>query len=161
MRILVTASGRYGSTQEIAEVIGRIIKGHGHDVDVVPAPEVEDVAGYDAAVVGGAMYAGQWLRDGRQLIERVGDALVSMPLWVFSSGPVGEEMELAPPPLMDEVIDPLDPRDHAVFGGKLERAQLFIGDKAIAQSLSAEDGDYRDWEVIGLWAENVATELDE
>jgi menaquinone-dependent protoporphyrinogen oxidase len=160
MRVLVTASGRYGSTQEIADVVGRILRGHGHDVDVVPAPEVEDTAGYDAVVMGGAVYAGQWLRDGRQLIERIGDTLPSMPLWVFSSGPVGDDMDLVPPPLMHEVIDPLKPREHVVFAGKLERAQLFIGDKAIAQSLSAQDGDYRDWEAIGIWAEKVATEMD-
>jgi menaquinone-dependent protoporphyrinogen oxidase len=160
MRVLVTASGRYGSTPEIADVIGRIIQGHGHDVDVVPAPEVKDIAGYDAVVMGSAVYAGQWLRDGRELIKRVGDALASMPLWVFSSGPVGDDMELAPPPLMDEVIDPLNPKEHVVFAGKLERSRLLIGDKAIAQSLSAQDGDYRDWEAIGLWAEKVATELD-
>lgn len=160
MRVLVTASGRYGSTQGIAEVIGRIIRGHGHRVDVVPAPEVDDVADYDAVVMGGAVYAGQWLRDGRLLIERVGEALSTMPLWVFSSGPVGDDMELAPPPLMLEAIDLLSPREHAVFAGKLDRARLYLGDKAIAHSLSARDGDYRDWKAIGLWAEQIATELD-
>jgi hypothetical protein len=49
--------------------------------------------------------------------------------------------------------------DHAVFGGKLIRSQLFLGDRAVAQSLGAPDGDYRDWAVIDAWAEKVATEL--
>lgn len=160
MKVLVTASGRYGSTLEIAESIGRTLADHGHDVDVVPAPDVEDVSDYEAVVMGGAIYAGQWLRDGRELIKRVGEQLTTTPLWVFSSGPVGDDMEAAPPPLMADVIDPLRPHDHAVFGGRLERHQLYIGDKAIAQSLGAEDGDYRDWDAITRWAERVASEID-
>lgn len=160
MRVLVTASGRYGSTLEIAEAVGETIAEKGHDVDVVPAPDVDDVSGFDAVVMGGAVYAGQWLRDGRELIKRIGSQLVPMALWVFSSGPVGEDMEVMEPPLMAEVIDPLDPIEHVVFGGKLDRKQLYIGDKAVAQSLSAEDGDYRDWDAIRGWAERVASNLD-
>lgn len=159
MKVLVTASGRYGSTQEIAESIGQKIAEHGHEVSVIPSPEVETVDGFDVVVMGGAVYAGQWLRDGRELIKRVGGDLISLPLYLFSSGPLGDTMDAAPPPLMTEILQPLQARDHAVFGGRLERAGLFIGDKAIAQSLSAEDGDYRDWDEIAAWAEKVASEL--
>lgn len=159
MKVLVTASGRYGSTQQIAETIGEVLSEHGHDVDVIPAPEVSDVSEYEAVVMGGAVYAGQWLRDGRELIKRVGESLVDKSLWLFSSGPVGEDMPASPPPLMGEVLDPLDGEDHAVFGGRLQRDQLYIGDKAIAQSLGAEDGDYRNWDEIKAWASSVAAQI--
>jgi menaquinone-dependent protoporphyrinogen oxidase len=158
VKVLVTASGRYGSTQEIAESIGRSLLRHGHDVSVIPSPDVDEVAGFDAIVMGGAVYAGQWLRDGRELIKRTHQALTELPLWVFSSGPVGD-MRPEPPPLMVDILEPLRPVDHAVFGGKLIRSQLFLGDRAVAQSLGAPDGDYRDWAVIDAWAEKVATEL--
>ena len=161
MRILVTASGRYGSTQEIAEAVGETIANHGHDTDVVPASDVNDVSGYDAVVMGGAIYAGQWLRDGRELIDRIGADLKAMPLWVFSSGPVGEGMEPMQPLLMQDALDPLDPKDHAVFGGKIDRDKLSIGDSAIAHSLRAADGDYRDWDSIRAWADKVAAEIGE
>lgn len=159
MKILVTASGRYGSTQEIAESIGEIIANHGHDVSVIPSSEVETVDGFEVVMLGGAVYAGQWLRDGRELIKRVGDNLADLPLYIFSSGPIGESMKKEPPPLMIEILEPLRARDHAIFGGKLDRTHLFIGDKAIAQSLSAEDGDYRDWDEITAWAEKVTADL--
>lgn len=161
MKVLVTASGRYGSTQEIAASIGETISKHGHDVTVIPSSEVETVGGFEVVVMGGAVYAGQWLRDGRELIKRVGDDLVDLPLYLFSSGPIGESMKKEPPPLMIEILEPLQARDHAIFAGKLDRTHLFIGDKAIAQSLSAEDGDYRDWDEISAWAEKVAAELAE
>ena len=68
-------------------------------------------------------------------------------------------MDAVPPPLMHEVIDPLRAKDHAVFGGKLDRTHLYIGDRAVAQALNVADGDYRDWEAIRAWAAKIATEL--
>lgn len=53
----------------------------------------------------------------------------------------------------------LRPRDHAVFPGRLDHRQLLMGDKAVAQSLNADDGDYRDWDAIEAWAARVAEDL--
>jgi hypothetical protein len=43
---------------------------------------------FDAAIVGGALYANRWNRDARRFISRHDSALRRMPSWCFSSGPL-------------------------------------------------------------------------
>jgi menaquinone-dependent protoporphyrinogen oxidase len=58
-------------------------------VDVRSAAEVTDVAGYDAVVLGSAVYFGHWLEEARELLLRCAIAPWDLPVWIFSSGPVG------------------------------------------------------------------------
>ena len=60
MRVLVTYASRHGSTAEIADRVGQVLRVvlgmHVPDVqvDVVPIAKVRGVEGYDAVVVGSA-----------------------------------------------------------------------------------------------------------
>jgi menaquinone-dependent protoporphyrinogen oxidase len=59
---------------------------------VTPTP-VEDVAtleGFDAVVVGSSIYTGRWLKPAKELVERNAEALRARPVWLFSSGPLGD-----------------------------------------------------------------------
>jgi menaquinone-dependent protoporphyrinogen oxidase len=64
-RVLVTAASKHGATAEIAEAIAEVLAGNGLDPAVVPPDEVDDVAAYDAVVLGSAVYAGHWLKPAR------------------------------------------------------------------------------------------------
>jgi menaquinone-dependent protoporphyrinogen oxidase len=160
VNILVATSSRYGATREIGDSIATELRREGHDVTVLDAPEVGDLSAHDAVVLGGAVYAGRWPRDGRELIERAGPDLAAKPLWIFSSGPVGEPPKPeGPPEGMTELLEPLGAREHVVFTGKLEKAHLRLGDKAIAMALGAPDGDFRDWNTVEEWAKAISREL--
>jgi menaquinone-dependent protoporphyrinogen oxidase len=161
MKVLVTAASKYGATGEIAQAIGEVLREHGLDSTVSP-PEEEatTVDGYDAVVLGSAVYAGHWLKPARELVDRSRDALAARPVWLFSSGPVGD------PPKPEE--DPVDAagivaatgaREHRVFAGKLVRRRLGFADKAIAVALRVPDGDFRDWTEIRRWAAGIADAL--
>lgn len=161
MQVLIAVDSRYGATREIAEAIGHTLTDHGHAVEVRAAEEVpDDLGGPEAVIMGSGVYAGQWLRHARELLDRAADALSATPLWAFSSGPLSPDAALVPPPLMEERLAVFDPRDHVVFAGKLDHRQLLMGDKAVAQSLDADDGDYRDWDAVAAWAERVAAALE-
>jgi menaquinone-dependent protoporphyrinogen oxidase len=54
-RILVAYASRAGSTAEVAEVIGRVLREGGPEVDVCPVGAVHSLAGYDALVLGSAI----------------------------------------------------------------------------------------------------------
>jgi menaquinone-dependent protoporphyrinogen oxidase len=160
MNVLVTAASKYGATGEIAAAIGEALSDHGLGVTVLPCDQVDTVDGYDAVVLGSAVYAGHWLKAARALVDRAGGALASRPVWLFSSGPIGD------PPKPEE--DPVDVADilaatrateHRVFAGKLIRKQLSFGDKAIAVALRVPEGDFRDWAAIKGWAAEVAAAL--
>ena len=159
MKVLVTAASRYGATEEIAQAVADELRAYGHDA-VVQAPDaVNDVRGYDAVVLGSAVYAGRWLKPARELVERTGRAWAGRPVWLFSSGPIGDPLKPAEDPDVAGVMAATGARGHAVFAGRLVRNQLRFGDRAIAAALRAPDGDFRDWDAIRAWAASIAEEL--
>lgn len=56
--VLVTVASKYGSTQEIAESVGRVLAEHGLNVTVRGFEDVSSLDGFDAVVAGSAVYAG-------------------------------------------------------------------------------------------------------
>ena len=70
MRVLVTAATKYGATAQIAQAIAEVLDEHGLEATVLPPEQVKGVDGYDAVVVGSAVYAGHCLKPARELVER-------------------------------------------------------------------------------------------
>ena len=159
MKVLVTAASRYGATEEIAEAIGEVLRERGLDATVGPA-EAAVVDGHDAVVLGSAVYAGHWLKPARELAERERDALAARPVWLFSSGPIGDPPKPEEDPVdVAEIAAATGAREHRVFAGKLVRRRLGFADKAIAVALRVPEGDFRDWTEIRGWAGGIADAL--
>jgi menaquinone-dependent protoporphyrinogen oxidase len=89
-RVLVSAASRHGATAEIAQAIGQALSEQGLTVAVIPPGDVGSLDGYDAVIIGSAVYMGHWLDPAKELVNRFPDALTGRPVWLFSSGPVGE-----------------------------------------------------------------------
>src|SRR3954452_10566893 len=89
-RVLVAYASEHGSTREIAERIARTLGDDGMNVELRDASDVEDLAGYDAVVVGSAVYMGRWRGSAKRLVKRHERELAERDPWLFSSGPVGE-----------------------------------------------------------------------
>jgi menaquinone-dependent protoporphyrinogen oxidase len=92
MTVLVTAASRHGATREIAEAVGRALAERGVETDVREIEEAGDPAAFEAVVLGSAVYMGQWLEPARRYVEEHGEALSARPVWLFSSGPLGEPL---------------------------------------------------------------------
>ena len=88
MRVLVTWGSRHGGTEGIARTLADAMRDANVDVELRAAREVDTLAGYDAAIIGGALYANRWHRDARRLVTRHLAALQRIPVWLFSSGPL-------------------------------------------------------------------------
>jgi menaquinone-dependent protoporphyrinogen oxidase len=160
MRVLVTAASRHGATAEIAQAIGAALHGQGLDVTVLPVEEVTTIEPYGAVVVGSAVYAGHWLRPAIGFVTTHTKALTVRPVWLFSSGPVGEPPMPADTPVdATETVSMTHARGHRVFAGKLDRRTLGWAEKAVAIALHAPEGDFRDWDAIRAWAAEVGTTL--
>jgi menaquinone-dependent protoporphyrinogen oxidase len=153
MRVLVSAASKYGATAEIARAIGDVLQESGLEATVTRPEDVASVEGYDAVILGSAVYAGRWMGAAKDLVDRLGEDLANRLVWLFSSGPVGD------PPKPDE--DPVDAKDmiectgareHRVFAGKLIKKQLSFPERAIVMALRAPEGDFRDWDAIREWA---------
>ena len=69
MTVFVAAASEHGATAEIAAWIGAGLAANGVDVDVRRVDAVDDVARYDAFVLGSAVYLGQWLKTARRFVD--------------------------------------------------------------------------------------------
>jgi menaquinone-dependent protoporphyrinogen oxidase len=160
MRVLVTAATRYGATGEIARAIGEVLAERGLDPAVVPPEQVDRLDGYEAVVLGSAVYAGHWLKPARELVDRFGPALTQRPVWLFSSGPVGDPPKPEEDPVdVADVVAATAARDHRLFAGKLVRKHLSFPERAIVSALRVPEGDFRDWSEIRQWAAGIASAL--
>jgi menaquinone-dependent protoporphyrinogen oxidase len=162
MRILVSAASKHGSTDGIARVIAEELNHAGHEVVIQSPDTVERLGGFDAAVIGSAVYAGHWMPAASTLIEREAQAFAAIPVWLFSSGPIGD------PPKPEEA--PVDvarlreltaARGERVFAGRLDRHALGFAERAICAALRAPEGDFRPWDDIRAWAGEIAGALTE
>lgn len=160
MKVLVATASRHGSTLEIAEVIGGVLRQAGHTVDVTAIDQVTQVDRYDAAVIGSAIYMGNWLPQAREFVERNLAAFHSMPVWYFSSGPVGSSSKPAMDAKhLDQLTQLLGGQQARIFGGRLDSGEIGLGERLIVRLVKASDRDSRDWEEIRQWAEGIAAAL--
>ena len=132
------------------------------DVHLEDADGAADPAAYDAVVLGSAVYSGKWLPPGPGLRA---DARVrsrgKRPVWLFAV------VRSENPPKPDGGPSDLDPRglvpgarDHAVFGGRIDRDLLGTRERLVTRvAVGADEGDFRDWEEVASWASAIADEL--
>jgi menaquinone-dependent protoporphyrinogen oxidase len=161
MKVLVSAESRHGSTTEVAATIGDVLKAAGHEAWVLAPEEVESLDGFEAAVIGSAVYVGRWLEPARDLVERHHAALSRMPVWLFSSGPVGDPPKPAEAPVdVAGLVRLVGARDHRVFAGLVEKRRLGFGERALMAAVRAQEGDFRHWDEIEAWARGIAASLE-
>jgi menaquinone-dependent protoporphyrinogen oxidase len=160
MKILVTVASKHGATGEIGEVIAGVLRDAGLDVTTSAPEAVPSLEDYDAVVLGSAVYAGRWIDRARDLAQRHHAELRARPVWLFSSGPIGAP--LAPveeaadgPRLRDE----LAARGHRTFPGRINAESLSWVERTITRMVKAPDGDFRDWEAVRSWADEIAAAL--
>lgn len=160
MTILIAVASKHGSTREIAQAIAEDLRAQDLVVELREAGEVSDIAGYEAVILGSGVYAGSWLPEAKHFAETQRTELSRLPVWIFSSGPIGddpqphEDPQKLAAPLGDVVV-----RDHRIFVGKLDRQNLGFGERLIARVVGAPEGDFRDWAAIHQWAGEIAAAL--
>ena len=159
--ILIAYASKHGSTQGIAEHVARRLTERGLTVEVRPAESVADIGVPDAVILGSAVYAGSWMDEASEFARRFADVLSAVPVWLFSSGPLGEQVDddEEQPHQLAELRDSVRPRGHEMFFGALERDRLSFGERMIAKAVKAPEGDFRDWDAIATWANAIADEL--
>ncbi len=174
MNVLVAYSSRHGATGGIAERIAETLRDAGLDARARSVESVRDLDGYDACVIGGAAYMFHWLKDSVTFVRRHRRVLASMPVWLFSSGPLGEgpvdeqgrdKKTAAIPKELPELAELVGAREYRVFFGAYRKGQQPIGlGERIASMIPAArdampDGDFRDWAEIDGWAREIAIAL--
>jgi menaquinone-dependent protoporphyrinogen oxidase len=160
MRVLVTTASKHGSTDEIGRAIAEALNGQGIETGFLAPEDVISAHRYDAVIMGSAVYAGRWMSSMKSMAHRLAAELVDRPVWLFSSGPIGDPPKPEEDPVdVAPMIEATGARGHVVFTGKLDKSVLSFGERAIVAAFKAPEGDFRDWDEIRKWAEEVAGEL--
>ena len=92
-----------------------------------------------------------------QFVEDNQVRLGEVPIWLFSSGPLGQEnpQPTGDPKQIDTLMADTRAREHRVFVGKLDKHSLGVGERLIARAVGAPEGDFRDWAAIRSWAHKI------
>ncbi len=164
MKVAVVYASKHGSTREIAERIAAVLRLEGLEADAFQAAHPESLDDYDAVVLGSAVYAGRWRPEAWHFVRSHRDRLAAVPLWLFSSGPVGKGAEdvahAAAPPRVKRAAERLGAREHVIFGGRAPEGPGagFIA-RSMAKNMTPEERDARDWNAIDAWARGIVAQL--
>lgn len=164
-KILVTYASRSGSTQGVAEAVGKSLAEAGAQVDVLPMQAVKDLAPYQAVVAGSAIQGQKWLpeameflRDHRAELERKPFAsfMVCITLSMANADQYREGLKS----WMSSVRDLVRPVSEGYFAGALDFSKIpfslnVLGMRLVVLTGTWKVGDHRDWKAIRTWAESL------
>ena len=161
MRVLVAYASKHGATRGIADAIVERLREREVGAEAAAVEEVDDPRGYDAVVLGSAIYAGSWLKPAVEFVDHHRDVLRQVPVWLFSSGPLGTEVEDAEeqPMQLAALREELQPRGYRLFFGALHHERLSFTERMMVKAVRAPEGDFRDWEGIDRWVDEIAEAL--
>ena len=161
MSVLVLYASKHGSTRSIAERIAGKIGQLGKEAEARPVDEVAGPLRYEAFVIGSALYYGSWLKKATEWVHRNQVSLSQCPVWLFSVGPLGTEIEDAEqqPKELAEFQQTIKPRDLRIFFGALDHNELSFLERMVGKAVQAPEGDFRDWQAIDAWATNIVRDL--
>jgi menaquinone-dependent protoporphyrinogen oxidase len=162
MRILIATASRHSSTAAIGSRIGDRLRERGHDVEF----EVADADRWlddehDAYIIGSAVYMGNWVRGARRFVEANAAMLSGRRVWMFSSGPLGDQPGVGiTTGHLEQLTAKLGPRSHRVFHGCARHSDLNPFERLVMRLVRAPYGDFRNWGEIDRWAGEIAAELE-
>lgn len=166
-RILVSYVSKHGATKGIAEKVAEVLRRSGLDVDVSSLNgDIDRVAGYDAVILGSAVYFGGWRKKAIAFLQAWEKLDAAPPIWLFFSGPTGDGDPKAQtmggqgiPERQRPVIERIGPRDIAFFHGKVDATQLSFLESWAVKNVNTPLGDFRDWSAISSWATTIVEAL--
>jgi menaquinone-dependent protoporphyrinogen oxidase len=172
LRVLVAYATKHDSTKGIATFIAEKLRQLGLEADALDVRSVSNLGTYDAFVIGSAVYTLHWMNEAREFISKNRKILLGRPVWLFSSGPLGTSTKNAQGRDLRDVSGPreigrlrqaVNPRNHRVFYGALDRDKLSFGQRMMLKMPAAREdlseGDFRNWKEIEEWTIGIAQEL--
>ena len=159
MRVLVTWGSKRGGTAGVGQTLAAALASRGIDVVAAPAAEVRAVTGFDAAIIGGALYANRWPASVRRFVHRNTQILREIPVWFFSERAAGRfcrPHRHSATPQVAVLAERIGANGHVTFGGRLAADAKGFPASAMARKQS---GDWRNPERIRAWAAELADVL--
>lgn len=162
-KILVVYATKFGSTKEVAQKIGELIKQQKIPVDVRKVNTVKDLSGYSAIVFGTAIRMGKPISEAFAFTKKFKGDLNRKPVACFSVGlymkhdtPENRQKALT---CMSPILESIEkPVSIGLFGGKVDYRKMpvllrWMFSKDTSGELS--EGDWRNWDSIAGWVDEI------
>jgi menaquinone-dependent protoporphyrinogen oxidase len=162
--ILVAHASRAGSTAEVAEVVGQVLREGGAEVEVRPVADAHSLAGYDALVLGSAIWVGKPLPEALRFATAQRQALADLPVAYFILCDTLREDTPANRATARAYVTPLEqlkqPLSLGLFAGKKDFSTVHpLLRWLLKHVMKLPEGDWRDWDQIRAWAAALAPRL--
>ena len=163
-RTLIAYASRAGSTAEVAETVGDVLRENGIDVDVRSVKDITEVAGYDSLVFGSAIWAGKPLPELLRFVAGQRDTIAQLPVAYFILCDTLREYTPANRQIALGYLAPLrklrEPVNVGMFAGRRDFSRVHpILAWILMRAFHLAEGDWRDWEQIREWAATVAPQF--
>ena len=162
-RILITYATRTGSTEDIAKEIARILTEKGRHVDLIPVRRVKSLSHYKAVIIGSAVRAAQWLPEAARFVEIHKQELQEIPTAFFTVSLTLSEYSDTNLQTVASFVDPVREYRHpdfeGFFAGRMDPKRLSFMPRLMAKAMKTREGDFRNWDAIRAWAEEVDKKL--
>lgn len=169
-KVLVAYASGYGTTSEVADVVGQVLSEGGATVETRRIRNVNDVGKYDAVIVGSAIQYDRWMPEARRFVTANKNVLSKLPVaYFFTCLTLSRRTEktMRQAKAYSDKLHLLAPEVAPVsvgrFAGVLDYGRLpfFISliFKGVFSIIGLREGDYRDWDTIRDWAHGIQSEL--
>jgi len=159
-RILVTYASKAGSTAEVAARIGETLAARGLPVDVLPIGKVKDLAPYRQVILGSAVRISSPLPEAVKFVEANQAALQQKSFSAFlvcmTMKDDNEETRKTVSAYVEPIRALVKPASEGLFAGVIDPSKVNLLDKMAIKMIKAPIGDFRQWDQITAWAENLA-----
>jgi menaquinone-dependent protoporphyrinogen oxidase len=162
-KILVAYATKLGSTREVADRIGEIIKKHNIGADVRKINSIRDINEYSAVILGTPIRMGKPVSETISFLKKFQDQMKSKQVALFS---VGLYMKEDTPENREKALKCLDPAlefirkpiSIGLFGGKVDYRTMpvllrWMFSKDTSGNLA--EGDWRNWDSISEWVDEI------
>jgi menaquinone-dependent protoporphyrinogen oxidase len=167
-KVLLAYGSKCGSTGEVAQAIAEELIAAGLAVDVLPVQQIKSVEGYQAIIIGSAVRMGKLLPKITSFAEKFSHEIAQLKTAYFSAGLGMKEDTPENRAEAEGYLQPLclikEPISKGLFAGKMDHSKLELGFRLIFskdEDNLLPEGDYRDWEKIRGWGQEVAKAITE
>ncbi len=165
-KVLVAYASGFGTTAGIAEAIGMTLRDNGMLVDIKSVDQIDDVSTYDSVVIGSAIRYDKWMPEATEFVTKHGAELQSRPVAFFFAcltlASKSDGATLQAQGYADKLRDGfpnIHPVDVKGFAGALDISKFKIYLRPLVRAafffLGVGEGDYRQWNMIEAWANNL------
>lgn len=170
-KILVAYASEFGTTAEVAEAIGEVLCQEGNTVETKWVKNVNDLNNYDAVIIGSPIQYDRWMPEATEFVTANQNILSKLPVAYFftclalsiQNEKAAKKKAMAYSDKLYSLVPQVKPVDVGRFAGVLDYNKLSfffrLIFKVILSILGVQEGDYRDWEAIRLWAKGVHFKL--